>query len=90
MVSERKNAVFQCDSSGVTKWFMWDKFTDTLKNLPSNAEVDGSSLIITNVQCSNQGNYECQGELGEYHRYTGLKIKFAARATLVCRMFYNK
>ena len=88
MVNKGTDAVFECDSSGMTKWLMWDKITDTHKNLPSNAEVDGTYLTIRNVQCSNQGNYECQGELGEYHRYTGSKIKFAARATLVCSMFF--
>ena len=64
MFSERKNVVLECQSSGVTKWLMWDIFTGTHKNLPTNAEVNGTSLIIRNVQCSNQGNYECQRELG--------------------------
>ena len=65
---------------------MWDKFSDSLKKLHSNAQIDKNVLTISNVQSDHQGNYECQGELNEYYAGSNERIKFAARTTLtVCK-----
>jgi len=84
VIAEKGERVsFQCDSQGTTNWSFVDPATNTLSNLPSNTRVESNTLHIIYVEKSNEGIYECQGQLKEYNRGTQDKVHFFARSNLI-------
>jgi len=89
VVKEGDDISFECDSQGTTNWLFGDPETRTLYDLPSNTRVESNTLHIINVEKSNQGIYECQGQMKEYERGTQDRVKFFARSNLTIGRWHN-
>jgi len=78
-----ENVTFSCKSKPFVKWKLWDSEVLEAKNLPSNAVVRNNLLHIYSVTEKNNGQYECLGNTEEIYKWSLMRVKFAARVSLI-------